>query len=343
MSMRFFWHAVFVSAFTLSSAQAQTVEEFYRRSGLTIIVGTDAGGAHDAYARVLARHIGRHIPGNPNVIVQNMGGAGGVVAANHLSNVAAKDGTIIGAIFPGSVIEPLLQEGNQAKYDPRQINWIGNIASLQLTCVTWHTSPVKTVDQARAREVVMGGESPAAGTGILPNVMNQLLGTKFKLITGYATSALRLALERGEVEGICGFAYATIVATAPAWIDGKRLNFLAQSGLERAPDLPDVPLIRDFAGNAEDAAVFRLLDIRSALGRPYLAPPGVPADRLSALREAFARTMKDPDYLAETAKAKQDVDFLEAKGMLAVVQEAYAMSPQVVERVKGLIRPPKTP
>ena len=300
------------------------------------MVGGDPGGAHDAYARLLQRHIARHIPGNPVVIVQNMTGAGGVVAANWIANVAPRDGSAIAALFPGNVVEPLLQKKPGANYDPRNLTWIGNIASLQLACFTWFDNPVRTVDQAKQTEVVMGGQNAGSGSGVLPFLMNQMLGTKFKIITGYQTGDLRLALERGEIQGICGLAYSTVLVSTPRWILEKKLNFIAQTGLKRSRDLPDTPIVSELAKNPEDAAVFRLLDIRDALGRPYVGPPGLPADRTAALRKAFAETMSDPAYLAEAKQSYQDIDFADHSDMETIIAEAYKMPKPVIDRVSDL-------
>ena len=323
---------------TAGGAQAQSPEAFYSATTLTIVVGSDAGGGHDIFARTLSKYFGKHIPGRPNIVVQNMAGANGIIAANFIGNVAPKDGSTIAAISPGNLIEPLLQSGQAARFDPRKFNWIGNIANIQLTCSTWHTNPVKTVEDARKTQVIVGGGSSVSSSAIFPNVMNELLGTKFKIITGYQSGNVRIALERGEIEGICGWGYSTLLATAPDWIATKKLNFLAQSGLKRMAELPDTPLISEFAKGEEDQAIVRLLTYRELLGRPYTAPPGAPADRVEALRKAFAETMRDPAYLAEAKASYQDVDFTDYKGMEAVISDAYSMPPNVVKRVAQLTR-----
>ena len=320
-----------------AAAQAQSAADFYKGKQITLIVGNDAGGGHDVFARVFANHYGRHLPGNPNIVVQNMPGASGIVAANHMANVAPKDGLVIAAIYPANVIEPLLTSSAQIRYDPRTLGWIGNIAALNNTCFTWKDSPVKTLADAKTREVITASGSPTSSSSVFPNVLNQLLGTKFKVITGYPNNGMKLAVERGEVEGICGWGFDTLMASVPSWVEEKQINFLAQSGLEKVKELPDVPMVSDFATGA-DKAVFRMLDIRTALGRPYLAPPGVPADRLAALRDGFDRTMRDPAYLADAKKAKQDVNPTDHKGMMAVVQEAYAMPKEVLDKVAALTR-----
>jgi tripartite-type tricarboxylate transporter receptor subunit TctC len=319
-------------------AQAQATDPFYAGNTVSIIVGSDAGGGHDLFARTLAKYFGRHIPGNPNIVVQNMAGANGLIAANHLANVAAKDGSVIGAISPGNILEPLLQSGQAARFDPRKMQWIGNIASIQLVCATWMTSAVKTVDDARQRQAVVGGGSSVSSSAILPTVMNELLGTKFKIVTGYRSGNVRIALERGEIDGICGWGYSTLLATAPDWIINHKLNFLAQSGLKRMKELPDTPLVSEFAQGEVDKAIFRLLTYRELLGRPYVAPPETPKHRVDILRKAFAEAMKDPDYLAEAKQAHQDVDFTDYRGMESVIADAYAMPQEIVRRVAALTR-----
>jgi tripartite-type tricarboxylate transporter receptor subunit TctC len=329
-----------VAALLAGSAEAQSVAEFYKGKTLNLIVGGDVGGAHDLYARVFAKHYGRHLPGSPVIVVQNMQGASGVVAANHMANVAPKDGSVIAAIYPANVVQPLFESGDQIKYDPRKLGWIGNIDSLALTCFTGPKSPVKTVEQAKAREVVVGSNSPLSSSSFLPAVMNKLIGTKFKVITGYTSGDMILNVDRGEIDGICGWAWSTIASSAPKWIEEKSVTFLAQSGVAKIPQIPDVPMVSDFATNPLDKQTFQLLDMRTALGRPYFAPPEVPADRLAALRDAFDKTMKDPAYLAETKQAKQDVNYIDYKGMEKLVADAYAMPEAVIKRVIELSKPP---
>jgi tripartite-type tricarboxylate transporter receptor subunit TctC len=318
----------------LGSAEAQNaVGDFYKGKSFTIIVGSDAGGGHDLYARLLAKHMARYIPGNPTIVIQNMPGASGIVATNYIANAAAKDGSVIAALYPGNVVEPLLESGAAIKYDPRTLGWIGNIDSLQLSCFMNAKGGIKNINDAKGREVLVGATSPQSSSAFLPNVMNQLIGTRFKVLTGYSTGDLWLAFERGEINGICGQAYSTIQQSQPQMLKDKALLFIAQSGVKPIADLPGVPMVADFAVNPEDKAIFELLDMRVALGRPYTAPPGVPADRLAALRDAFDKTMNDKDYLAEADKAGQQVNYIDYKGMEKVVSDAYAMPPSVIQRV----------
>ena len=331
--------AIAIATFvTTGGVLAQPAQSFYSGSTLSLIVGSEPGGGHDLFARVFAQFFSRHVPGHPTIVVQDMSGANGLIAANYVANVAAKDGSVIGAISPGNIIEPLLQTNQAARFDPRKLNWIGNIASIQLACATWVSSPVKTVADAKERTAIVAAGSPVSSSAILPKVMNELLGTKFKVITGYQPGDVKVAVERGEVDGICGWAYATLQASDPDWLINHKLNFLAQSGLKRMPQLPDVPLVSELAAGANDQAIFRLLTYRELLGRPYFAPPGVPSDRVETLRKAFADTMRDPAYLAAAKAANQDVDFTDSDGMQRVIADAYAMPEDVVKRVSQLTR-----
>src|SRR5262249_45383005 len=223
--------------------------------------------------------------------------AGGITAVNVLANEVSRDGSVIGAVRAASIIEPLLQQGTKvARYDPRELNWIGNISKQQGACFTWHTSPIRTIEQAKSREVTVGSTSPLSNIGTLPNILNALLGTSFKVITA---PNLRIVLEGGTVEGSCGMSYSPINASAPEWISGQKLNFLAQTGLQKTAALPNVPMVSEFARNNADRAVFELLDDREIMGRPYVLPPAVPDDRLTALRRAFDATMHDSSFRAE--------------------------------------------
>jgi tripartite-type tricarboxylate transporter receptor subunit TctC len=329
-----------IAVLAATSVHAQSANNFYKDNKLTLIIAGDVGGGFDVYSRLLVRHLAGHIPGNPNIIVQNMPGASGVIGANHLANVAPKDGTVIAAIYPGNVMDPIMTpDPKKFQYDPRKLSWIGNISSLQQTCFTWNTSPIKTVADARTREVPVGANGPTSSSSIFANVMNALLGTRFKVITGYSNGDLKLGVERGELEGICGWGYDTLMASSAQWVKDKKLNFLAQSGLDKVPELPDVPMADDLTDDKVSKAIFRTLSLRTALGRPYVAPAGVPEERLAVLRQAFADTMHDPVYLAEAEKANQAVNFVDFKGMMVAIDDAYGMPPEVIDKVSELSSP----
>jgi len=323
------------SAVLQVTARAQTVAEFYASQPLTIIVASDPGGGYDVYARTFAKILPAHLPGRPTVDVKFISGAGGITAVNVIANEARRDGSVIGAIRAANIIEPLLQQStNAARYDPRALNWIGNISKQQGACFTWHTSQIKTIDQAKNRDVTVGSTSPLSNIGTLPNILNALIGTRFKVVVA---DNLRVALESGKVEGICGMSYSTVNASAPEWINGNKLNFLAQTGLQKSVALPDVPMVSEFARNSTDRAVFQLLDYREIMGRPYAAPPGVPGDRVAALRRAFDDTMRDPDFRAEARRLNLEVEPTDHKGIEAMIAGAYSMPAEVVRRAWDLM------
>jgi tripartite-type tricarboxylate transporter receptor subunit TctC len=313
------------------AAQAQTVADFYKRNAISLYVGSGVGGGFDSYARIFAAHFGRHVPGTPNVVIKNMPGAAGLTSMNFIGNTAPRDGSAILASFNTVILEALYGRAN-AKFDPRRLGMIGSIGKQTATCLTWHTSPVRTVDDARAREVLMGATGDGSTPVMYPNLLNAMLGTKFKVIAGYSTSGMRLAVERGEIEGICGVAWETHMASVPHWIIDNKVNFLLQLGLRPSSHLKDVARALDLIPNPEDRSVFELLAIPQEFGRPILAPPDVPADRLNALRQAFDETMKDKDYLADAGRAHQFADPLSAGDIAALVERAYAAPDKVRAR-----------
>lgn len=321
-----------------SAASAQTVEQFYKANPVTVLIASDVGGAYDVYTRTVTRYFSRHIPGQPTLVVRFMPGAGGLIAVNHLANVAPRDGATIGAIRAANPVEPILNPGKQIQFDPRELNWIGNVSSQHGTCFTWHTSAITSLDQAKDQEVAVAATSAVANVGTLPQILNALIGTRFKLVAGYSTGGMRLALERGEVEGICGLSFATLLAAQGDWIKQKKINFLAQTGLEKNPALPDVPLVSEYAKDAADRMIFHLLDYREILGRPFVAPPGIPADRLAALRKAFDETMRDPAFLADADKLGMTVEPTDHRGMEKIIADAYAVPQEVVKKTFALMR-----
>ncbi|HTI85056.1 MAG TPA: tripartite tricarboxylate transporter substrate-binding protein [Alphaproteobacteria bacterium] len=319
--------------FAVSPASAQSPADFYKKTEVSLYVGSGAGGGFDVYARTLQRHYARHIPGQPNVVVKNMPGASGLKAMNYIYNVAPKDGSAILASFNTVVMDHLYGKAG-VSFDPRELSWIGSIGKQTGTCLTWHTSPVKTIEDAQKREVLVGATGADSTPNIYPKLLNAMIGTKFKVIEGYTTSSLRIAVENGEIEGLCGIAWETHMASSPSWILDKKVTFLLQLGLESSPRLPGVPLALDLIRNPEDRAVWELLVVSQEFGRPFVAPPKIPADRLKALRTAFEETLKDPQYLADAEKTKQFVDPLTGEQIETLLAHAYKSSKQVVERAK---------
>lgn len=324
---------VVAGALTAVPVQAGSVADFYKGKKIRFVISSGAGGGYDAFGRTLIRHMGRHIPGNPTFIPQNMPGAGGIKAANYLYNVAPKDGSVFGGVHRGVAMEPLF--GNtKAKYDPNKFNWLGSINNEVSVCVSWGTVAVKTLDDAFKMELIVGG-SGANDTEAFPAVLNNIIGTKFKIISGYPSgTAVNLAMERREVDGRCGWSWSSIKNQKMSWIDNKTVNLLVQISLAKHADLPDVPLVMDYAKTAEDKKVLELIFARQVMGRPYLTPPGIPADRLAALRKAFSATMKDPKFIAAIKKQKLEIGPVSGSEIQDLVKRIYASPASLVARVK---------
>ena len=322
-----------------ASAFAQTVEEFYRGRQITMLVASAAGGGYDTYARAFARHAAKHIPGHPGIIAKNMPAAAGVAAANALANTSETDGSVIAALTNNAAMEPLF--GNAAaRFDALRLHWLGSIGKLQNVCATWHASPVKTIEAVRGREVIVAAAGATSNTAVVPRVLNALVGTRFKVIAGYDPGAgLTLALDRGEAEGICGLSWSTMKASRPHWIRDKLINIIVQMGFEKLPDLPDVPRALDLVAAPQDRQVLELILARQEMGRPLAAPPGVPADRVAALRAAFEATMRDPDFLAEADKISLEIDPLKAGEIERLLGAAYGAPKPIIERAAALVEP----
>jgi tripartite-type tricarboxylate transporter receptor subunit TctC len=322
---------VLATSFT-SALHAQSGEDFFKStSQLTMYVGSGAGGGYDQIARLVARHMSRYLPGNPNIIVTNMPTAGGVQAANLLYNSSPKDGSVILAATNLSMMLPVY-ESPVAKYDPRKFEWIGSSGKQQGLCVTWKTSPIKTVEDAKKREVTVSASAMTNNGGVYPEVMNSLFKTKFKIIAGYSTGNMELAVERGEVEGMCGYAYQSYEAIGSNWFRNKDVNVIVQTGLEKSPFLPDVPLARDLLTNADDKAVLDLFVLPQEFGRPFIAPPGVPAERMAIYRRAFDQVMKDPAFLEDAKKQRIIIEPLTDEDVSALLGRMYSAPKNIHDR-----------
>lgn len=321
-------------------AHAQPAEDFFKGRQITMLVGSGAGGGYDVYARVWARHASRHIPGQPQIVAKNMPAAAGIAAANTLYNTADRDGLTIAALPNGASMDPLA--GNvQARYDALKMSWLGSIGKLQNVCATWHKSPVKTIKAAQERETIVAGAGATSNTALMPRIINELIGTRFKVIAGYdPTAGLNLALERGEAEGICGLSWSTIKASRPHWIKDKLLNVIVQVGVDKLPDLPDVPGALDLVTEPDKRQVLELILIRQEIGRPIVLPPGVPADRVAALRKAFDATLRDAAFLAEAEKAGMEIEPLTGLQVETMLAKAYGAPPAIVARMVDLLSPP---
>ena len=315
-------------------AQAQPVEDFYRSRTITILVGFTAGGGYDLYARLLARHIGRHIAGSPAILVQNMPGAGSLKATQFVYSVAPKDGTVLATVSRGMMTEPLL---NDAKFDATRLTWLGSIVSETSLCATWQTSAVKTWSDMFGRDFTLGGSATGADPDTFALILRNVFGAKVKLVTGYpGGNDINLAMERGEVDGRCGWSWSSI--KSQKWLRDGKINPLVQFGMEKHADLPDVPLALDRAANDEQRQVVRLLTAGQFVGRPFFAPPDIPSDRKGALRKAFDATMQDPQFLAEAAKLDLEISPLAAPAIDAFLAEIYRTPQDVVRKAVAAVQ-----
>jgi tripartite-type tricarboxylate transporter receptor subunit TctC len=332
----FAWAAAMAGVGFVTAAQAQAPEAFYKGKQIRMIIASGSGGGYDTYGRVLARWMQNYVPGKPTFVVQNMDGAGGLKATNYTYAVAPKDGTVFTATYNALIIEPLIG-GHGVEYDPLKFSWIGSMGKQQQICTTWHTSPVKTIEDAMKREVVTSSTGATGNSSTLPRLLNELLGTKFKVVNGYGTSEMRLAVERGEAEGICGLSYTTLLASSPDWILNKKINILLQTGNTRHPAMPNVPLAVEKAPTEEGKSILRLYSTPEEMGRPFVAPPGVPKDRVTVLRRAFDATMKDKGFLADAEKTHLEIDAVNGEEMDKLIQAAYSSPSAVIEKVRDVV------
>ena len=326
-----FWVSILLCSF---NAHAQTPAEFYKGKSVDVYVGFTAGGGYDLYGRLLARHLRRHIPGNPAVVPKNMDGAGSLRLANWLYNVAPKDGTAIGTIGRGLPFDSLLARPG-IQFDGSKFSWIGSVTNEVSVCATWHTTGVKTIEEAMKKEVLVGavGAGVGADDDEFPRIINGVLGTKMRVINGYrGGNEVLLAMERGEVNGRCGWSWSSVSATRPEWVRDGRIHLIAQLGLTKHSQLPDVPSIMEFVKTDDQRHIFALIFARQSLARPFIAPPGIPPERLIALREAFMATMRDPEFLSEAAKSKMEVDPLSGVELQRLVQQIHDETLPVVAK-----------
>src|SRR5262245_23741648 len=323
----------------VSIASAQNPADFYKGKAIDLYINVSVGGGYDLYARMLARHLGKHIPGNPTILPKNMEGGGGMRLANWLYNIGPKDGTAFGAVARAMAFEPLL--GNKgAQYDGRRFNYIGSANDEVSVCLAWHTSGVKTFEDAQKTQLVVGSGGIADDTYQYPAILNNMFGAKFKMVPGYpGGNDINLAVERGEVQGRCSIPWSTVKATRKFWIDEKKVNLLMQYSLGKHADLPDVPLVMDLAKTDEQRTILKLIFSRQVMGRPFTAPPEVPKERVAALRKAFMDTMADKDFLAEAEKAKFEITPVSGERIEELVLEVYRnTTPELAEKAGAAMR-----
>ncbi|HLH88633.1 MAG TPA: tripartite tricarboxylate transporter substrate-binding protein [Xanthobacteraceae bacterium] len=331
--------ATFAWALLATSACADPVADFYRGRNVAMVVGYSAAGGYDTYARVVARHLGDHIPGHPTILPQNMEGAGSLRAANWLYAAAPKDGSVIGMVSRGMAMEPLIGRSH-ASFDSRKLAWLGSGTNEVSTCVTGHASAVKTWADALTKPFTVGGEGSGSDPDVFATIMRNVFGVKLRLVSGYpGTAELTLAIERGEIDGRCGWSYSSLKQQHSDWVASKQVNILVQLALTRSPELPDVPLIADLATTDRQRQILRLVFSRQAMARPFLAPPGIPAERKQALRAAFDATMKDPAFLAEAKQRGLEVNPVSGAEIDKLIEELYQTPADVIAEVRASIAP----
>src|SRR5215213_8503870 len=319
-----------------AAAAQDAVETFYKGKQIALVVGSSAGGGYDTYARLLARTMGAAIPGNPSIVVQNMSGAGSNRAAGFIYAVAPKDGTSIGAIFPGAVLQPLLSDA-PVQHDPNKLVYLGSANSDVYVCYVRSDAPVKTFKDVLDKELIVGASNPGATTYDLPLLLNNILGTKFRIVTGYPGSReITIALERGEVQGACGIGWTGIEVLHPEWFAKDTIRVLVQLSTKGHADLNkrNVPRAADFARSDDDRKVIELVFSQGIFGRPYVLPPGVPAGRVASLRKAFVVALNDKALRAEADKMQLDVDPMVGEELQKLVADLYATPSHLIERAR---------
>jgi tripartite-type tricarboxylate transporter receptor subunit TctC len=319
-------------------AIAQSPADFYKNRNVDEYIGYSTGGAYDFYARVIGRHMGAHIPGNPTLVPRNMEGAGSLRLANWLYRVAPQDGSVFATFGRGIAFDPLLI-GKGDQFDAVKFNWLGSANNEVSVCVVWHTTGVTRFEEALTKTLVVGASGPSADSYQFPKIVNGVLGSKFKIITGYpGGNDIDLAMERGEVQGRCSWSWTSLQATRRSWLADKKINLLFQMGLSKHPDLPDIPLVIDLAKRDEDRAVLELVFARQVMAWPYLAPPGIPPDRADALRRAFVQTMNDADFLADAEKSRLEVRPVAGEDVEKLVRRVYGTPAAIAERAASLLK-----
>jgi tripartite-type tricarboxylate transporter receptor subunit TctC len=321
-------------------AGADTVADFYKGKQIRFIIRAGVGGTYDLYARLLGRHMGAHIPGNPTILPVNMSGGGGIKAAMYVAELAPRDGTILSIVSEGLAADQGLGLNPSFQADLREFNWIGNMSSAGQVVVTWHTSPTTTLDEAMKRTTVMGLTGAGSISVQLGAVLNNVVGTKFKLVVGYPDgNDVNLAMERGEVEGRCSSPWPSFLAATPQYVVDRLITPIVQVGLAKEPDLPNVPLLRELARTEQERQVLDFMSLAVSIGRPVATTPGVPAERVAALRKAFDDTLRDPAFIADAAKERLEIRAMGGAELADLVRRVIETPPGLRERIKLAIQP----
>ena len=318
---------------------ADPVAQFYAGKQIDLIVGSSAGGGYDTYARLIARHLGRYIPGNPAIVPQNMPGAGSNKAGGYIYSMAPKDGTAIGAVFPGIMLQPLIGH-IPTPHDPSKFIYVGSANSDAYMCIARKDAPVHTFKDLLSQTLIIAGATEGATTHDLPVVENNLLGAHFRIVSGYpGMRENTMAIESGEVQGVCGYGWASLESQHPEWLTKGFINIIAQESVKGYSKLNEmgVPRTADFAKSEEDRQALELLYSQGVFGRPYVLPPGVPAERVAALRKAFMQALADKALLAEAEHMKLDIDAMSGEDLQALVTKLFALPPSISAKVKDAI------
>lgn len=323
------WTLAVAGVFVGSGVQSQ---DFYRGRQVTLVIGNNAGTAYDASARLVARHLGRHIPGEPTIVVQNMPGATGLTAANYIWNIAAKDGSVIANAHQSLPLRQVLGDA-AVQYDARQLQWIGSAEVSNQTIAVWHTVPIQSLADVKTHEVIMGGTTQRADSSIVLALANKLLGTRFKVIHGYAANQIDIAIERGEVEGRVVI-WGGLKATKPTWLRDNKVKIIAQLGLNRERELPDVPLLQELAGNDESRRIIELFSAQLALGRPLYVAPGVPKERVTQLRKAFEGMISSVEFLEDARRSHYEVQLVSGAELEKIVRNMMATPAELIAKAE---------
>jgi tripartite-type tricarboxylate transporter receptor subunit TctC len=331
--MTFRFSGLCVSIVLLASpAAADPIADFYSGKTVQVLIGFSPGGGYDTYARTLARHMGRHIPGNPKLVPQNMPGAGSLKAANFLYGVAPKDGTTIAHFAPGGLFEPLLGHAEGAQFEAPKFTWLGSASQEVSVCAFMAEAGIKSWQDMQRKSYVIGASGGGAESDVFPTVLRNMFHLPLKIVTGYpGGTEITLAMERHEVDGRCGWSWTSLLSRSKALLDSKRIDVVLQIALHKDKDLQNVPLIVDVTDDPQQKAALKLIVSRQSIARPFAAPPGVPAERAGALREAFAATMNDPAFMAEAKSQNLDIAPVSGADVEALIREVYASSPEAVK------------
>ena len=329
--------AIFSLLLLTTPVAAQPGGDTFAAKSVAMIIGFGPGGGYDLWGRTVGRHIGRHLPGAPTVTPQNMPGAGSYAAASYIFNIAPKDGSVLGIIARDAALGPL-SGATGARFDPTKLSWIGTPTKETNVCVAYHTSQVKSVLDLYDKQLIVGDTGPGTGTRSYPKALNELLGMKFKLVGGFpASSDVFLAMERGEVEGICE-SLDSIKIRRPDWIPTRKISILFQGGAEPNPELDGVPFVLDLALTGEQRQALEFLYAGQGIGRPFVAPPDLPPDRLKMLRDAFKATMTDPAFVAEAQKSKLDLEPEDGEHLAVLIAKIYATPKPIVDKITSMIK-----